>query len=181
LSICFARKTNWILNSKLLDITRAKLDPKSVDFDKEFDDDLIGAEASRKRIRPAVNDLSEYGKKYKGKNVSRKDIMDDDEDEDEDEDEEEDDDNESEKSQDEDEDEDEEDEDEEDEDEDEDEESEGAKKNKNPKQVSEKSDKDLSLIKMDRKDEIAKGKAVKNQLSKPANFIFQQTFQFLTV
>lgn len=121
----------------------------------------------RRRFRAAVEDLSEFSDRYKGKSVSRKKLnKSDSEDEEDDEedglneiDEEEEDEEEV----------DEDDEiEEQDDDEDEEEEEENEDEFETKKAKSKKDDgKDggMNLIKFDQKEEIAKGKAVKNQLS----------------
>ena len=123
----------------------------------EFDDD------NRRRFRPSIGDLSEYGHKYKGKTVSRKKLQQvESEEEQEDDDMSEEDDEEIED------DEDEENEDFEDDEEEEDEIDDDEEENevKKPKKESSKSNGGVNLIKFDQKEEIEKGKAVKNQLSK---------------
>ena len=130
--------------------TKAKVDLKSNEFDNEANnDDLMP-----RRIRPALTDLSEYGKRYKGKNVTRKDMQNSEDEEDSDEEESEVEDDE---------------EIEEDQDEEEDEESEdedtSVKKPLKNKVPSKNETNQLKLINLNHNEEIAKGKAVKNQLS----------------
>ena len=111
-----------------------------------------------RRIRAPIADLSEYGKRYKGKNVTRKEILvensedeeddgsiEDEEEEDGDNDAEEDDNDESEEDE-----------------EDEEVLSKSTKKNVKPKDADKNG---FSLINLNHNEELAKGKAVKNQLS----------------
>jgi hypothetical protein len=116
-----------------------------------------------RRIRAPIVDLSEYGKRYKGKNVTRKEILvENSEDEEEDgsiEDEEEDDDDENDA---------EEDGSMEDDDDDQSEEDDEKVLSKSTKTTVKAKDADkngFSLINLNHNEEIAKGKAVKNQLS----------------
>ena len=115
-----------------------------------------------RRIRAPVADLSEYGKRYKGKNVTRKEILDS-EDEDLDEEDEE----ESDASNIEDDEDEEEDDDDDDEEEEMEEEEENIPSKSKPKngQVKEANKNGISLINLNHSEEKAKGKAVKNQLS----------------
>lgn len=119
-----------------------------------------------RRIRASIGDLSEYGKRYKGKSVSRKqmdfDREEGDEDEDIEDEEEGDDDEEEDIEGSEEDDEDEEEEDDDEEDEDSDGEVKVSKKSKN-------SDGEPNVMNYNHKEEVAKGKAVKNQLSNLIN------------
>jgi hypothetical protein len=119
-----------------------------------------------RRIRAPVADLSEYGKLYKGKNVTRKEILDSEDDEDDDDDDDEEGDEEDEEE--------EESGDEEsdasnleDDDDEEMEEEDSASSKSKPKngQVKEANKSGISLINLNQSEEKAKGKAVKNQLS----------------
>ena len=130
--------------------TRAKLDSVA----NEYEDEL-NVDSSTRRIRAPIGDLSEYGTRYKGKSVSRKDLDEDEEDEEDENDEEEEEDDEEEKG--------EEEEDEEDDEEDDEEEEETAPKVQHQKKN--KSEHKVNIINLDRNAEIEKGKAVKNQLS----------------
>ncbi|CAF0752490.1 unnamed protein product [Brachionus calyciflorus] len=133
------------------DETKAKVGEKTTEYEDELD---FKAGDGNRRIRAAIGDLSEYGSKYKGKRISRKEMKgsdieseeDEDEDEDEQVDEEEDDnfDNDD-------------DDDEELEDDEEEELDEKPKKQKKQEP--------LKLSNFNQKEEIAKGLAVKNQLN----------------
>lgn len=128
---------------------------------------MNATDGGRRRIRAAIGDLSEYGKRYKGKSISRKQLeqdsdLDDEEDLEDDEEEEEEVESDIEEEGD--------DEIEEDEEEDEDEEEndeigdeEGDSKPR--AQIKKSSDKDLNVMNFNRAEEMEKGKAVKNQLS----------------
>lgn len=134
--------------------TRAKLDSVA----NEYEDEL-NVDSSTRRIRAPIGDLSEYGTRYKGKSVSRKDLDEDEEDEEDEDDEEEEEDDEEEG---------EDDEDEEEEGEEEDEEDDEEEEETAPKvqhQKKNKSEHKVNIINLDRNTEIEKGKAVKNQLS----------------
>ena len=135
--------------------TKAKVDLKS----NEFDNETYGDEFMHRRIRPAIADLSEYGKRYKGKNVTRKEMLNS-------EDEIESDQEEDEISNEEDEDEDVEEESDEDDEMDAEDHEEKLTKSSAKKKLTTKSEtSQLNLINLNHNEEIAKGKAVKNQLS----------------
>jgi hypothetical protein len=127
---------------------------------KEFENELDFNVNDNRRLRSGITDLSEFGKRYKGKNVSRKDINDfqSDEEEDDDEDDdivdEEDDEIEDEE-------EDEEEEDEEQEDEEEEDRTKSSSKKKSESKID-----SPNLINLNIEEERNKGKAVRNQLSK---------------
>ncbi len=115
--------------------------------------------ANRRRIRSSIGDLSEYGKRYKGKSVSRKKLQQIDSEEEEDEEEDDEDDGE---------DDDEEEDEDSDEDDDEDDEEEAqavAAKIKKAAKESEEAENNINLMNSNRNEEVEKGKAVKNQLS----------------
>ena len=114
-----------------------------------------------RRIRAPVADLSEYGKRYKGKNVTRKEMLDSEDEEDESDDylgEEEEDEEESGASI-------EDDDDDDDDEEMEEEENVPSKSKPTNGQVKEANKHGISLINLNHSEEKAKGKAVKNQLS----------------
>ena len=156
-----------ILIISLYSETKAKVDFKSSEYDN--DDEFVLDSRSRHRIRPAIAELTEYGKRYTGKNVTRKTIQNDDyestkkesdtsvseEDEVGDDDEEDDDDD------------DEEGENDDDDDNNIEEFEEIAEKKTNNKNTNKKPTESngMSLISLNHNEEIAKGKAVKNQLS----------------
>ena len=149
---------------------------------KDFEDELEVNIGDNKRLRAGIADLSEYGKRYKGKSVSRKELDDDEfdedlakeliasEEEDEEDDSEEDDQDDQEEDASEVEDEDEEDEemDSEDEEDEDETEEEGSEEEAKPKSKGKKDEVDtgLKVVNINQKEEAAKGRAVKNQLSK---------------
>ena len=157
-------KTYWYLIKKKKwnqKETRAKVDYG----DGEFEEELEFKVNDNKRIRAPIGDLADFGKRYKGKSTSRKKIDDEEEEEEEEADEDIEDDEEDEEDEDDD-DEEEEEEDEEEEDEEEEDDEEVETKPKKQKTSSAASyETNLKIVNMDQKEDVAKGKAVKTQLS----------------
>ena len=147
--------------------TRAKCDPKEADDENG----QLSTGDNRRAIRASIGDLSEFGKRYKGKRVSRKEIDDaTDENEPADDDGDDQDDDEEDKASGEEEDGEMDDDDDDAEEEEEDDDAEKmevpSKTKTKRKDAADNDEKGVNLIESSRKEDVAKGKAVKNQLSK---------------